>query len=212
MRAPKRCWREAGWRKCGGWWQSGLPENAKPFDFIGYRELREVLRGEMKLEEARAAIQQATRRYAKRQMTWFRREKGVHWLAGFGDDPRIQEEALESRPGRLGGGSQGNGRRIMECDEEFPPRAQVSAHDGFGLTSMKTAQHDTSVSERALLVGCGLEARATLSGHAGRRARPRIASGACGTGAKRRSGNCRHGFSGARSGGPGNAGGTGQTG
>jgi len=72
----------------------GLPENAKPFDFIGYRELRAVLRGEMKLEEARAAIEQATRRYAKRQMTWFRREAGVRWLSGFGDDPEIQQEAL----------------------------------------------------------------------------------------------------------------------
>jgi hypothetical protein len=29
-------------------------------------------------------------------MTWFRREKGVHWLVGFGDDPEIQREALET--------------------------------------------------------------------------------------------------------------------
>jgi len=57
--------------------------------------LRAVLRGEMTLEEARAAIQQATRRYAKRQMTWFRREAGVQWLNGFGDEERIQKEALE---------------------------------------------------------------------------------------------------------------------
>jgi len=74
---------------------SGLPENAKPFDFIGYRELRQVLRGEKQLEEARAAIQQATRRYAKRQLTWFRKESGVHWLAGFGDDPRVQEDVRD---------------------------------------------------------------------------------------------------------------------
>ena len=74
---------------------SGLAENAKPFDFIGYRELRAVLRGEMKLEEARAAIQQATRRYAKRQVTWFRREPGVHWLAGFGDESKVQSEAAD---------------------------------------------------------------------------------------------------------------------
>jgi len=76
--------------------ESGMPENAKGFDFIGYRELRKVLRGEMQVDEARAAIQQATRRYAKRQMTWFRREKGVRWLAGFGDETKIQKEALES--------------------------------------------------------------------------------------------------------------------
>ncbi|HXN52228.1 MAG TPA: tRNA (adenosine(37)-N6)-dimethylallyltransferase MiaA [Candidatus Acidoferrum sp.] len=73
----------------------GLPEDAKPFDFIGYRELREVLRRRLTMDEARAAIQQATRRYAKRQLTWFRREHAVHWLAGFGDDPLLQQEALQ---------------------------------------------------------------------------------------------------------------------
>jgi tRNA dimethylallyltransferase len=73
----------------------GLPESAKPFDFIGYRELRAVLRGSLKLEDARSAIQQATRRYAKRQLTWFRREAGVHWFEGFGDDPQIQAQSLK---------------------------------------------------------------------------------------------------------------------
>jgi tRNA dimethylallyltransferase len=72
-----------------------LPEGAKPFDFIGYRELRAVLQGRFTMDEARAAIQQATRRYAKRQLTWFRREPAVHWLAGFGDDPLLQHEALQ---------------------------------------------------------------------------------------------------------------------
>jgi tRNA dimethylallyltransferase len=74
---------------------SGLPENAKPFGFIGYRELQQVLREEKKLEVARAAIQQATRRYAKRQLTWFRKDPGIHWVAGFGDDPQVQHETLE---------------------------------------------------------------------------------------------------------------------
>jgi tRNA dimethylallyltransferase len=71
----------------------GLPDNAKPFDFIGYRELRAHLRGELTLEQARAAIQQGTRQYAKRQLTWFRRETNVHRLPGFGDDPQIQSAA-----------------------------------------------------------------------------------------------------------------------
>jgi tRNA dimethylallyltransferase len=73
---------------------SGLREHAKPFDFIGYRELREVLRGEKKLEEARAAIQQSTRQYAKRQLTWFRKDPAIHWLAGLGDDQQVQRDAI----------------------------------------------------------------------------------------------------------------------
>jgi len=74
---------------------SSLQEDAKPWDFIGYRELRAVLKDEVSLEEARQAIQQATRRYAKRQMTWFRRENGVQWLEGFGDEEPIRRQALE---------------------------------------------------------------------------------------------------------------------
>jgi tRNA dimethylallyltransferase len=73
---------------------AGLREDAKPFDFIGYRELRSVLQGRLTMDGARAAIQQATRRYAKRQLTWFRREPAVHWLAGFGDQANVQKDAL----------------------------------------------------------------------------------------------------------------------
>jgi tRNA dimethylallyltransferase len=74
---------------------SDLTDQAKPFDFIGYRELRAVVRGDMQLADAKAAIQQATRRYAKRQTTWFRREADVQWLEGFGDSPAIQDAAFE---------------------------------------------------------------------------------------------------------------------
>ncbi|HXH68052.1 MAG TPA: tRNA (adenosine(37)-N6)-dimethylallyltransferase MiaA [Candidatus Limnocylindrales bacterium] len=86
----------AGWMdEVRGLIASGLPVVAKPFDFIGYRELRSVLNGELKLEEAKVVIQQATRRYAKRQLTWFRRDAKVHWLAGFGQDSTVQQKALE---------------------------------------------------------------------------------------------------------------------
>jgi tRNA dimethylallyltransferase len=85
-----------GWmREVQALLESGLSEGSKPFDFIGYRELRAVLRGEITLEEARAAIQQATRRYAKRQLTWFRKEPGVRWFSGFGDDAGVQAAVLE---------------------------------------------------------------------------------------------------------------------
>jgi len=86
---------EQGWlREAQALLESGLGEDAKPFDFIGYREMRAVLRGEMKLEQARAAIQQFTRQYAKRQLTWFRREQGVRWFSGFGDDAEVQAAIL----------------------------------------------------------------------------------------------------------------------
>jgi len=60
--------------------RSGIPHNAKPFDFIGYSELRSHLEGTVTLTAATKAISQATRRYAKRQLTWFRKEPQVHWL------------------------------------------------------------------------------------------------------------------------------------
>jgi tRNA dimethylallyltransferase len=66
--------------------RSGVPQGAKPFDFIGYSELRAHLEGTVTLATATKAIAQGTRRYAKRQMTWFRQETLVHWLPGFGDD------------------------------------------------------------------------------------------------------------------------------
>ena len=67
------------------------PGAAKPFEFIGYREMREYLEKQKPLPETIAAIAQATRRYAKRQLTWFRKEPDVHWFTGFGDTPEITE-------------------------------------------------------------------------------------------------------------------------
>lgn len=67
--------------------------DAKPFQFIGYTDLKDHLEGKISKEEAVTQIQQATRQFAKRQMTWFRREPDVHWLTGFGDDPAVIEEA-----------------------------------------------------------------------------------------------------------------------
>jgi tRNA dimethylallyltransferase len=85
----------AGWMdEVRGLVASGLPADAKPFDFIGYRELRAVLNAEMRLEEAKASIRQATRRYAKRQVTWFRRDAQIHWLSGFGQETVIHDQAL----------------------------------------------------------------------------------------------------------------------
>jgi len=68
-------------------------EQARPLASLGYRQAMQFLRAEVDGQTALAAAQQAHRNYAKRQMTWFRREPDVHWLAGFGDAPVIQSEA-----------------------------------------------------------------------------------------------------------------------
>ncbi|HXZ26891.1 MAG TPA: tRNA (adenosine(37)-N6)-dimethylallyltransferase MiaA [Terriglobales bacterium] len=69
-------------------------DSAPPLSSLGYRQAAQLLRGEIDRKLAVWAAQQAHRNYAKRQMTWFRREPEVHWLRGFGDDPAIQEQAL----------------------------------------------------------------------------------------------------------------------
>jgi tRNA dimethylallyltransferase len=76
----------------------GIPEDAKPFEFIGYSQFRQHLAEQISLAEAIRSIQQATRNLAKRQITWFRREPGVTWLSGFGDDPSIVSEAFHLLP------------------------------------------------------------------------------------------------------------------
>jgi len=67
-------------------------EEPRAFDSLGYRQARAVLRGEMSEEEAIAATAQGHRNYAKRQLTWFRREPEMHWMQGFGDQPEIMQE------------------------------------------------------------------------------------------------------------------------
>jgi tRNA dimethylallyltransferase len=73
---------------------AGIPPDAKPFQFIGYSQWRAHLEGRMTRAQAVAKIQQATRNFAKRQLTWFRRETEVHWLGGFGNDRVVETEAL----------------------------------------------------------------------------------------------------------------------
>jgi len=68
---------------------------AGPLSSLGYKQAVQFLRGELTREQALQAAQQAHRNYAKRQMTWFRREPEVHWLRGFGDDAQVQKTAAD---------------------------------------------------------------------------------------------------------------------
>jgi tRNA dimethylallyltransferase len=81
-----------------------LYPGAWALDSLGYRQAARFLRGELTREQALAAVQQAHRNYAKRQMTWFRHEPQLKWLDGFGEESQIQTaaaafiEALRSEP------------------------------------------------------------------------------------------------------------------
>jgi tRNA dimethylallyltransferase len=68
--------------------------DARPLTSLGYKQALQLLHGELTREQALAAAQQAHRNYAKRQMTWFRREPDVQWVKGFGDDVMVQQRAV----------------------------------------------------------------------------------------------------------------------
>ena len=59
---------------------SGIPEKATAMQAIGYKEFVDALAGRSSIEAAVAQVQQSSRRYAKRQLTWFRRNENMHWL------------------------------------------------------------------------------------------------------------------------------------
>ena len=67
---------------------------ARPLSSLGYKQAMQFLAGEMDRATALQAAQQGHRNYAKRQLTWFRREPDVRWLSGFGSDPEIQAAAI----------------------------------------------------------------------------------------------------------------------
>jgi tRNA dimethylallyltransferase len=71
---------------------AGVKDDTNALGAHGYRRVCEYLRGERTLESAIEQTKQDVRNYAKRQLTWFRREAGVIWLEGFGTDEKIQTE------------------------------------------------------------------------------------------------------------------------
>jgi tRNA dimethylallyltransferase len=73
----------------------GSRRKSAPLESLGYRQAAQFLHGELTREEAIVAAQQGHRNYAKRQVTWFRREPDVRWLEGFGDDSAISRQAVE---------------------------------------------------------------------------------------------------------------------
>lgn len=72
--------------------KEGVPPASNALGAHGYRRVVEHLRGERSLESAIEQTKLDVRHYAKRQLTWFRREEGVEWIDGFGEDEAAQEE------------------------------------------------------------------------------------------------------------------------
>jgi len=96
LNPPRKTLYERLNRRCAGMFAAGLVEETrglrarygpvKALDSLGYRQALAVLDGTMTEDAAIAAAQQGHRNYAKRQLTWFRREPRVHWIEAFGDD------------------------------------------------------------------------------------------------------------------------------
>ena len=74
--------------------ERGVPANSSALGAHGYRRVVEYLDGSRTLESAIEQTKLDVRHYAKRQLTWFRREPGVEWIDGFGDDPQGQQRVL----------------------------------------------------------------------------------------------------------------------
>src|SRR3989442_10291972 len=73
----------------------GIPPSAKPFEAIGYRHVIADLDSYIPDEETIRIIQRDTRRYAKRQMTWFRKQPDVTWFDGPGDSNEIKNKVYQ---------------------------------------------------------------------------------------------------------------------
>jgi tRNA dimethylallyltransferase len=108
--------------RCRGMFEGGLTDevrailamgfaSVKPFEALGYKQALQAIRGELKPREALFYAQRNTRRYAKRQITWLRKEAAMEWLKGFGEDPEILQAAIgrvrEFLSGAEGGGKAG---------------------------------------------------------------------------------------------------------
>ena len=91
----------------------GFLASAKPFESHGYRQALQLISGELNLHNALFYAKRNTRNYAKRQLTWFRRESGLEWLRGFGDSEEVQARAVE---------------RVREFLKPVQPRMDRDAH------------------------------------------------------------------------------------
>jgi tRNA dimethylallyltransferase len=103
-------------RRCSAMFEEGLVEETrgllarfgrvKALDSLGYRQAVAVIEGALTVEDAVARAQQGHRNYAKRQLTWFRREPDVYWIEAFGDAAETKDRAELLIAAAVGSGRQ----------------------------------------------------------------------------------------------------------
>jgi tRNA dimethylallyltransferase len=74
----------------------GVPPHARPFGGLVYRQIMEMLRGVRDEAATRALITQENRRYARRQLIWFRKEPTLRWVDGPGESPDVQQRVEDA--------------------------------------------------------------------------------------------------------------------
>jgi tRNA dimethylallyltransferase len=94
---------------------------ARPLGSLGYRQAAQFIRGEMSDQHAILAAQQAHRNYAKRQLTWFRREPEVNWFHSFGNDALVQSEVVALVKAELDRSLDKNDDRVPKSDATGVP-------------------------------------------------------------------------------------------
>lgn len=92
-RRAERMFAEGLIEETQGLLDSGYHPHLKPLQSLGYKQALDVLSGRLSIGEAIAECQLRTRQYAKRQLTWFRADSEIIWLAGFGFESHIQSAA-----------------------------------------------------------------------------------------------------------------------
>ena len=113
---------------------------ARAMGSLGYKQAVQLLRGELSQHIAILEAQQGHRNYAKRQLTWFRREPDVKWFASFGDDPQLQREVAKFVT-EYQGTAEEPFHRILEANIPDDPSLDIRAQDDISEEDASSADH-----------------------------------------------------------------------
>jgi tRNA dimethylallyltransferase len=113
---------------------------ARALGSLGYKQAVQLLRGELSDQIALLEAQQGHRNYAKRQLTWFRREADVKWFSSFGDDPRLQRE-VSNVVSEHRGNAEEPFRRMLVRNLSADPSFETGAQDDISPEDASNVDH-----------------------------------------------------------------------